>query len=218
MGQRRRQCVYCGQVKPRTRDHVFSACLFFEKDANMITVDACEACQRGKQQGEADLRNFITADYLAALHPNAQHLFEKVGTSIRNGSSDLGTNWHLRERRMLRGLGGQSIDAVRVSLTGDAMHRTLEMMIQGLYAYQFKTPLVSTVPVIALFVPHDEIHDFLMDVQQMPLSEWQIKGERVVQWRYWRDPEDFIQTFWVIVFNSGVVVRAATGEPPIEMD
>ncbi len=78
MGKRRKKgerregtCAYCLKEGPITVDHVFPHTIFLVLDEQMVTVPACDECQRVKSLGDADLRNFITLDIAGSQHPDA---------------------------------------------------------------------------------------------------------------------------------------------------
>ncbi|MCX6796541.1 MAG: hypothetical protein NTW06_03525, partial [Candidatus Falkowbacteria bacterium] len=55
------KCVYCGEEKQTTRDHVISRNLFPEsyKQKNPIIVPSCAECNKGFSLDEEYFRNFV---------------------------------------------------------------------------------------------------------------------------------------------------------------
>lgn len=85
------QCVYCGEEKELTRDHVIPRSLFTQPVPPLITVPACDACNGSKSRNDDYLRDLLTMDLYGSQHPTAQKLFEgKVLRSHRRNSSHIG--------------------------------------------------------------------------------------------------------------------------------
>lgn len=92
-GRRRsKQCAYCGEFKPSSRDHVIPRCMFTRPlPEGMITVPACDDCNGQKSRHDDFLRDLLVTDYAGSQSPVAQQLFaEKTIRSHQQDKSLLG--------------------------------------------------------------------------------------------------------------------------------
>jgi len=82
-------CVYCGQLKEVTKDHVIPKCLFIKPyPPNLISVPACDDCNNSKSLNDDYLRDILVTDNWVSKHPIAQQIFQqKMLSSQRQGSS-----------------------------------------------------------------------------------------------------------------------------------
>lgn len=89
--QKIRECVYCGELKEVTKDHVIPTCLFIKPyPLNLITVKACNDCNKAKSLNDDYLRDFLVGDNWVSQNPNTRKLFEKMVSSHRQGKSVIG--------------------------------------------------------------------------------------------------------------------------------
>jgi hypothetical protein len=66
-GRRTGECVYCGEAKSVTRDHVIPKCLFpAPLPSFMVTVPACDDCNAEKAEHDGYLRDMLVVDAGAA--------------------------------------------------------------------------------------------------------------------------------------------------------
>ncbi len=65
-------CVYCGRNGPVTRDHIPPKNLFATRPSNLITVPACEKCNRAACKDDEYFRLTITSRSDIGEHPEAQ--------------------------------------------------------------------------------------------------------------------------------------------------
>jgi hypothetical protein len=82
-------CVYCSQLKEVSKDHVVPKCLFTQPyPPNLISVPACDDCNREKSLNDDYLRDFLVTDNYVNQSPVAQQIFhQKMLSSQRQGSS-----------------------------------------------------------------------------------------------------------------------------------
>lgn len=73
-------CAYCGVNVCTEGDHVVPDCLYTDESRqatkNLLTVPACDACNRDKGTFDGPLQHYLLADVDASEHPQAQRLFE----------------------------------------------------------------------------------------------------------------------------------------------
>lgn len=85
------QCVYCGEIKILTKDHVVARCLFPRPLPDfMVTVPACNDCNAEKAKHDDYLRDILVVDSNAGQSEKAQDVFsEKVIRSYQRNSSEV---------------------------------------------------------------------------------------------------------------------------------
>jgi hypothetical protein len=90
--RRNRQCAYCGEAKPSSRDHVIPRCLFpHPLPEDMVTVPACDDCNGRKSRHDDFLRDLLVTDFAGSQSPIAQQIFAaKTIRSHQQGKSLLG--------------------------------------------------------------------------------------------------------------------------------
>src|SRR6266571_2338345 len=89
-GKRRtRECVYCGEVKHVSREHVIPTCLFIQPyPPNLITVPSCDECNNAKSLNDDYLRDMLACDIFGSQSSVARDIFHnKVLSSQRQNSS-----------------------------------------------------------------------------------------------------------------------------------
>ncbi len=90
--RRKKQCAYCGEFKPSSRDHVIPRCLFIRPlPEKMMTVSACDDCNGRKSRHDDFLRDMLVTDYSGSRSAIAQQIFaEKTIRSHLQDKSLLG--------------------------------------------------------------------------------------------------------------------------------
>jgi len=84
-------CVYCGETKPLTTDHVVARCFFQEPlPSNMLTVPACDSCNAEKGCFDTYLRDLTVLDIQSSANITAQNLREKMFRSNDRNRSEIG--------------------------------------------------------------------------------------------------------------------------------
>src|SRR5687768_10631148 len=78
--QRVGQCVYCGQMRPLTVDHIPPRNLFAKPRPQLITVPACEECNGSASMDDEYFRLMLTSSFGADKHPDARDV---MGTALR---------------------------------------------------------------------------------------------------------------------------------------
>jgi hypothetical protein len=81
------QCVYCGETKPLTKDHVIARCLFPRPLPEfMATVPACDACNFEKSKHDDYLRDMLVVDLNSEKNKTAQTVLN--GKVIRSAQTN----------------------------------------------------------------------------------------------------------------------------------
>src|SRR4051812_45600535 len=85
-------CVYCGELKVGTDEHVVPRC-FFPDDArpsDSVIVRACNRCNSQKAKEDSYVRDLLVSDLANEGNPIARKVMKTVHRSIRKNRSDFG--------------------------------------------------------------------------------------------------------------------------------
>lgn len=132
-----RECAYCGEKKPVSREHVVPKCLFLKPyPPNLVTVPACDECNNAKSLDDDFLRDFLVCDNYVLQSPIARQIFHlKMLSSQRQGSSVVARE--VIEGARLQPLytkGGIYIGEFHtLSVDEERLKKIFERLIQGLY-------------------------------------------------------------------------------------
>jgi hypothetical protein len=137
-----RECVYCGEVKEVTKDHVIPKCLFTKPyPPNLISVFACEQCNNAKSLNDDYLRDFLVCDNYVSQNPIAQQVFhQKLLSSQRQGSSVIAREVIKKARlEPLYTKGGIYIgDYYSTPVDEKRILKIFEIVVRGLYYDAYK--------------------------------------------------------------------------------
>lgn len=129
-------CVYCGELKQVTKDHVIPKCLFTQPyPLNLVTVPACDDCNRAKSLNDDYLRDYFVTDNYVSQNPIAQEIFhQKVLSSQRQGSSVIARDITKARLEPLYTKGGIYVgDFPSVRVDGGRIEEIFKILVKGLY-------------------------------------------------------------------------------------
>jgi hypothetical protein len=130
-------CIYCGQLKEVTKDHVIPKCLFTQPyPLNLVTVPACDNCNREKSLNDDYLRDYLVTDNYVSQSPTAQEIFiQKTLSSQRQGSSVIAREVVSKARfEPLYTKGGIYIgDFPSLQIDGKRIETIFKTFVKGLY-------------------------------------------------------------------------------------
>lgn len=211
-------CVYCGQVRPITDDHVFPQVIFHVLDDQMITVPACQACQQIKSLGDRDLRNFMLMDIGGSQHPDAEDMTAKM---LRH------TNVRFRNWIQKQIANAEEIDLVTEDglIVGKASSFEFDMQrievaqamtVRGLYFRETGSALPPDCPIHVQHVPWYAAPKFVSNMNRVAPTRFQTRGNNVASWGYNKiaDGDDY-DTAWQVFYNNWVVFLTTTGRTAI---
>lgn len=130
------QCVYCGDTKPLTRDHVIARCLFpAPLPTVMVTIPACNDCNAEKSKHDDYLRDMLVVDRNSEQSKAAQALLDKVQrASQRNQSVVMRGAKSEGEFGPVYSKGGIYLgEAFSFPLEGERVNHIFSLIVRGLY-------------------------------------------------------------------------------------
>ena len=138
-------CVYCGNQKEVTREHVVPACLFPKPlPSNMVTVRTCYPCNNSKSTDDAYLRDFLVSDLAAGKSSVVQQIrTDKLKRSVQRNRSEIARAALQRAyRKPLHTPGGIYLGSpIAVPVNAKRLELSFERMVRGLYFHVWKNHL-----------------------------------------------------------------------------
>lgn len=136
-GPKRRMCAYCGKALATTMDHAVPKCLFVPPlPTDMVTVPACDPCNKRKGEDEEYLRDVLVSDIWCSDHPVAKVLLEgKVSRAIQRNCSDFAkaVQQHSVQRPLYTPGGIYLGDIPAVRIDSERFRSAISMIVRGLY-------------------------------------------------------------------------------------
>ncbi|HUU44446.1 MAG TPA: hypothetical protein VM118_01830 [Acidobacteriota bacterium] len=166
------KCVYCRCRAATERDHVVPRELFPKPRPQLITVPACEECNRGYSKDEEFFRLIVTGDVRVVYRSDdARSLLE--GPVLRSLERSPGLRNLLLDNVVglvpvnLDGTGSQ--DSFAIEYDVERLKRVIEKMVLGLFYHEF-----------SMYVPldHRVLPRVSHDPRRMPeeLNRWITRG------------------------------------------
>ena len=206
-------CVYCGQERNLTKDHLFPRSLFIVLDREMVTVPACHECQRKKELGDRELEIYVTLDILGSNHADAVRHLEKI--------VDRNEGTRRRLDRMINGAdyvtlttesGFQIAEGLATDFDTAPIIEMLSMVARGLFWFETGHMLPADVSSHPLRIPWNVGMELLRRLGPYRPGEPAVKGNLVVWWSALpvvaTDEHDKL---WIVCFNDWVIFLLATG-------
>lgn len=205
------RCIYCGETKNITRDHVPPQCLFPDpKPTNMITVPACKPCNESYKLDDEFFRVCVLSQ--ADLHPTGRKLWnEKVTGPTLNRKSSLE-----RSPALANFLANQLITVNLKSETGiclgkrdailfpaDRINRVIERIVRGLFWHHYRIRIGSNIGFLSVMNPN--IEKISNIINKIAISS--IGGD-VFYYRYANVAEDPEQSMWFLLFYKRILFSA----------
>jgi hypothetical protein len=206
-------CSYCRDTRgPFQAEHVVQRCLWDGKrPGNMVTVPACDPCNKGYGKDEEYFRTALALMVGKGQHPEVEKLLNgKVRRGLhRNGRlrADLTRGFGLRPKVTPSGLFvgwdlGFELDLARFS-------RGVEKTVRGLFCYKSQRPLPAGVAV-RVFQGNGFWQDQGFQNLLAEMEEWAGVGDDVFECRCTRDSSDPDVTAWLFVYYRSLGVFAWT--------
>lgn len=202
-----RQCVYCGEFKGTTKDHVIPKSLFTRPyPSNLITVPACFSCNNAKSLDDDFLRDLLTTDFIGSHSPVAQKIFETKVMSSAAQDSSLLVRTVLSQGRLepFFSKGGVYLGTYpTVTIDEKRVSRMFHRIARGLYydATKQRLPEGYTVEVLR-HLPHN--FEALIEEFRKKLHPSGRRLGNVFSAIYVRAKEDPFSTMWLIWFYDRV--------------
>lgn len=204
-----------------TRDHVFPQSVFIDLDLQMITVQACDSCQRLKGLGDKDLRNLITLDLQTSHMPEAD-------TLRKNWVKSMSVRERIWLERMLAR--AQEIDitdengiVVSQAIEGDFEQSRIigshRMAVRALYSIEYEKPLPCNFPTHVQRIPWSIAGSLVSSLSKKVHFAIKQRGIDVVWWAQFQvEDEDEFSTVWFICYYDQILLLGATGNAALHLE
>ena len=199
-------CCYCH--KPATtKDHVPPKNIFPKpRPTNLITVPSCKFCNKDPSLDDEYFGFIIaagSADFSQARELFREKVKKKTKKHIALAKSILN---NIRTKDIYSGkiyLGTQDelkIDDVRIN-------RIMVRITKGFYWHHFRKPLpVNHEIKVSIILP-----EFNQSQRNMIISlKNNIIGDDVLQYRYYRDPNNLLITYWFFLFFKRLLIMTTS--------
>lgn len=222
MAKRKRgACAYCGKNRKLTRDHVIPRALFIELDRAMVTVGACNDCQRIKALGDSDLEVFVTLDIFGSHHPDNLAHAEKIVR--RNPQTKAWLSKVLEEAEsvpLVTDEGIQIDEALKIEYNFDRIMTMMNMATRGLfYHYNEEQVLPQDCPTHVIRCPWNVGLQLLGSIGKHSSGPPIVKGNVVAWWsQLVIDKKSDFDSLWVVCLNDAIVFVCGTGESEAELE
>ena len=211
-------CVYCG-IRPSTSrkgDHVVPRALFVEPlPSDMVTVPACQRCNREKETLDSYLRDSLVSDIAASGNLVARQLLEgKVAKAVaRNRSPFFTAAFAGAQRKPIYSPVGIYLgEGIAVPLDDRKIRRQLRFIVKGLYYwvrdqrlpddYNFEVDRIAPHGIGAVW---DRMSGSSEGAGHI--------GEGVFACRYMFGLEDMAVSYWLLVFYNAVAYGVMSVPP-----
>jgi hypothetical protein len=211
-------CVYCGEIRPVTRDHVIPRTLFATPPPpNLITVPCCLECNNEKSKDDDYLRDILTADIYANAHPIARSIFEgKVIKSVRRNSSDFArvATTSARTNPIYTKRGVYLGSVISIAVDADRIKTIFTRVVRGLY-YDARKQRVPDDYVFDIwrYQPWD-VGEVVAHFNRLHPNGPRILGN-IFGCMFLSAEEDPMTTFWLIWFYSGAFFSVSVENPAL---
>jgi hypothetical protein len=200
-------CCLCGERFATTRDHIPPRCIFpIPRPADVITVPACEECNKSTSQLDEEFRVFINL-FVGKTSPRSEHLWKS------HTLSTVRSNRRLLQKALNSFLPGYVTSKHGIILNerglvvwDDSSNPVLEKIVRGLYFHHFKEILGSRVEVM------------ISQVREAPqttvdsVKSWRygsVGGDQFI-YRYARANDAPLRSAWLLVFYRNLVILGDT--------
>ena len=212
-------CPYCAGANgaATTIDHVIPKCVFVRPyPADMITVKACERCNREKSRDDPFLRDVIATDFLAHDHPAVQVLWEKMRRAVRKNRSDVGLAVQNQTPKMIQARTKSGL-YLPEPLYGfdlgpeERFHTMFRRIVQGLYYHHTGILIPSSFRIKAHRANPDEEQWARLNQLNLRIGS---KGD-AVQYACAVAAEDKLSSLWVITFYDVIHFMVSALNPQL---
>jgi hypothetical protein len=196
------ECVYCGERKETTRDHVISKNLFTSsyKKKNVITVPCCEECNKGFSLDEEYFRFFLSGSGLEHSQQANELFSTKVKRCVQRRPQIVSKL--LNQMRLIDGYTKSGIyigKKTRFSITDEDWKRycnVLDKYIKGLFFHEFKQILPLGHSIVHFLGTEEMIENFAS-------TRGNIDNQEIYAYVYSYVPNTY-ESIWVIEFFRSI--------------
>jgi hypothetical protein len=215
------QCVYCGEVRELTDDHIPPKNLFAKpRPNNLIEVPSCELCNGGASKDDEYFRLMLTLREDTFDHPEVQKVLPTVFRSLTKPnkvgfSKSLFQAIRIRELKTSSGLFLGQRPAYDVDL--ERLDRVAQRIVKGLFYRERGARLpneyvVSAYSASGLSNLTKDKKDYIITniVDPILLQTPKTIGNNVFTYRFMFSPEDPNVSAWHLIFYEKVAFLCFT--------
>jgi hypothetical protein len=205
------ECVYCGEKKKTTKDHVISQNLFPEeyKKKNMIIVPCCVDCNRSFSLDEEYFRIFLCGAALEHSRHADALFFTKVRRCIQRRPqiiSDMYKRMDLVDLYTKSGIYLGKRTRINFQQDWERYCNVLSKYVKGLFFHEFKRIL----PVDYKMIHYPGDLNMLQDSNYIGyINKWNIDNQEIFAYGYARVP-DTNYSIWMTVFYDSIFFLSFT--------
>jgi hypothetical protein len=180
----------------------------------MVTVKACQECNREKSAYDDYLRDYLVLDFQGHENANAQDLFnDSVGRAIQNNHSVLVRE--IRATAQIRPyvtLDGFSLgDFPMAAIDDTRIDRELEYIVRGLYYSRTRTIIPTNYIFSSGRIDPFRLRQAILSLQHMHVQgPFQIGDGSVFAYCYVRATEDPSTSLWLLWFHGAALFWVAS--------
>lgn len=215
-------CVFCGETKRCTKDHIPPKNLFNPAPDNLITVPACTECNTGTSQDDEYFRIYITAREEVERDPLIKAPKDALIRNLKSPKSmtfakALNSKLKIADRHTTSGI---FVDRKQIlEYEDDRIFRSVRKYIRGLYAKHFKKllPIDHVIDVLLPEGRYDYDTGEERDVyQQMDEAFSQVQAlDKGGQFSYKVYKAGTGETSWQLEFFSKIRIFATTSRKSV---
>jgi len=221
MSKKIKQCVFCGEKKIVTRDHVISRGLFPEKyeKTNLIIVPSCEDCNSGFSSDEEYFRLFLNNLSMEHSKESEEIFNTKIKRSIERRPQighKVKNKMELVDYFTKNGIYLGKKTKINISDNDwDRYHNVLDKYIKGLFYHEFKIPMSADYKIEHVLGNKDE---YLQKITK-EVNKWNLDNKEIFAYAH-NSLSDSYDSIWVTVYYNTIVFIsfALTKEKYDEMD
>jgi hypothetical protein len=209
-----RSCVYCGSTAQLTREHVFPKNLFPPpKPKNLITVPACESCNKSYDQDDEYFRAYVVTPAFEETTGRKMWDEKVFGSTLKRSPKLKKVLVDSLRRVEIKSPGGIYLgDRHEIGFSRSRIDRIIEKSVRGLYQHHLKNRLRSKSAFDIFFNPKIES---LESVGKEFGPLFKMGDGTVVQYRFAFVPESpECSIWWLMFYRTTHVVVLVNAEDP----
>jgi len=206
-------CALCGVNEATTRDHIPPKCIFAKPRPQLITIPACEDCNKGTSNTDEQFMMFLSLK-VGTDNEGAAALWEKqaVRTFKHNRRLQHKIMSSVRQLPVKTKAGIYLGETLAVPWNDGSHDLTIEKMVRGLYYYHFDDILGDR---INCKVQYLSAYDEKLAAMS---HDWELNeiGDGFLAYKYGRCEEYPLASFWIFQFYNGHWASGYTMPPELQ--
>ena len=208
------QCVYCGEIKPLTKDHVVAKCLFPRPlPPFMATVPACDDCNAEKSKHDDYLRDMLVVDLNTERNKAAQEVLTgKVFRSAEtNRSSVIRAAKSRGKFESVYSDGGIYLGrGFSFPIDGERVNHIFSLIVRGLYHHRTKLYLPQDCKFDVRRLSASDFYKTWDEIQRIGYNGPFGLGEDIFTFIFIYSAEEPAISFWWMWFYDSICVFIKT--------